>query len=229
MRDRVVEYPGRYKMTDTVSGDQYTFDVVRDEGNVAIDGTPYDTEHVLSNTTATSMGLNLDATPNDAFAKLYSEKQPKVMSQTIAEESTVEGCLGALVNDIDSLDSAKQPKILSHTIGGATTVEGCLSSLNSGKQPKTMSQAIGGATTVEGCLAELDGDITSLDSGKQPKTMSQAIGGESTVEGCLSSLNSLKVDKTSPEYTLDTTAAGTVDGDLYAAITALGWQSSVIE
>ena len=39
-----------------------------------------------------------------------------------------------------------------------------------------------------------------------------------------------KVDKTTPMYNLDTTAAsGTTDGDLYAAIVALGWQSEVIE
>lgn len=38
-----------------------------------------------------------------------------------------------------------------------------------------------------------------------------------------------KVDKTTPLYDLDTTAAtGTTDGDLYAAITALSWESEVI-
>ena len=38
------------------------------------------------------------------------------------------------------------------------------------------------------------------------------------------------VDKTTPMLDLDTTAAvGTTDGDLYAAITVLGWASSVIE
>lgn len=37
------------------------------------------------------------------------------------------------------------------------------------------------------------------------------------------------VDKTSPMYDLDTTAAvGTTDGDLYAAIQTLGWESDVI-
>lgn len=39
-----------------------------------------------------------------------------------------------------------------------------------------------------------------------------------------------KVDMTTPEYNLDTTAsAGTTDGDLYAAITALGWEREVID
>lgn len=39
-----------------------------------------------------------------------------------------------------------------------------------------------------------------------------------------------KVDMTTPKYNLDTTAAsGTTDGDLYAAITALGWEGSVID
>lgn len=39
-----------------------------------------------------------------------------------------------------------------------------------------------------------------------------------------------KVDMTSPGITLDTNAASsTVDGKLYAALTALGWASDVIE
>ena len=38
------------------------------------------------------------------------------------------------------------------------------------------------------------------------------------------------VDATTPLYNLDTTASvGTVDGDLYAAITELNWQGDVIE
>ena len=46
---------------------------------------------------------------------------------------------------------------------------------------------------------------------------------EEDTNGDLSLTNNLKLG-------LDTTAAsGTVDGDLYAAIVALGWQSEVIE
>lgn len=42
------------------------------------------------------------------------------------------------------------------------------------------------------------------------------------IEDCVADLDDGKIS-------LDTTApAGTVDGDLYAAITALGWQSDVI-
>ena len=42
------------------------------------------------------------------------------------------------------------------------------------------------------------------------------------IEDCLSDVDDGKIS-------LDTTAAaGTVDGDLYAAIVALGWQSDVI-
>lgn len=38
------------------------------------------------------------------------------------------------------------------------------------------------------------------------------------------------VNVTTPKYNLNTAAAaGTVDGDLYAAITALNWQSDVID
>lgn len=46
----------------------------------------------------------------------------------------------------------------------------------------------------------------------------------------LASLLAAYVDRTTPEYNLDTTAAaGTTDGDLYAAITALGWESEVLD
>ncbi len=43
------------------------------------------------------------------------------------------------------------------------------------------------------------------------------------IENCLSDVDNGKIS-------LDTTAApGTTDGDLYAAIVALGWQTDVIE
>lgn len=55
-------------------------------------------------------------------------------------------------------------------------------------------------------------------------TLSDDVAGnlQTEIEAC--------VQQATPEYTLDTTAtSGTDDGDLYAAITALGWESEVIE
>lgn len=70
MKDRSVEYPGRMQMTDVMTGDVYLFDVERAEGNVSEAGTPYNTANVLSDATATALGLDATATPNDAFAAI---------------------------------------------------------------------------------------------------------------------------------------------------------------
>lgn len=43
-RDREVQYPGRVKATDVNTSDEYTFDIVRDEGTVTEEGTPLDRE-----------------------------------------------------------------------------------------------------------------------------------------------------------------------------------------
>lgn len=67
MKDRSVEYPGRMQMTDVLTGDVYIFDVERAEGNVSEAGTPYNKASVLSDATATALGLTSAATPNDAF------------------------------------------------------------------------------------------------------------------------------------------------------------------
>jgi len=70
MDDRQVEFPGRMKMTDVLTGDEYIFDVERAEGNIAAPGTPYNKANVLSDETAVALGLTADATPNDAFAAI---------------------------------------------------------------------------------------------------------------------------------------------------------------
>ena len=67
MQDRSVEFPGRRKMTDAVTGDVYYFDVELAEGEVTEPGTPYDTASVLADETAEALGLSSAATPNDAF------------------------------------------------------------------------------------------------------------------------------------------------------------------
>ena len=59
--------------------------------------------------------------------------------------------------------------------------------------------------------------------------MDVSIDADLTVNGDTELLTG-KTEVEKPYYSLDTTAAtGTTDGDLYAAITALGWQSDVIE
>ena len=70
MKDRSVEHPGRMRMTDVMTGDVYLFDVERAEGNVSEAGTPYNTANVLSDETATALGLTSAATPDDAFAAI---------------------------------------------------------------------------------------------------------------------------------------------------------------
>ena len=70
MQDRSVEFPGRMKMTDTLTGDEYIFDVERAEGEVTTAGTPYNKANVLTDTTAVALGLTSAATPNDAFAMI---------------------------------------------------------------------------------------------------------------------------------------------------------------
>lgn len=70
MKDRSVEFPGRMKMTDISTGDEYIFDVERAEGTVTEAGTPYNAASVLTDATAIALGLTAVATPNDAFAAI---------------------------------------------------------------------------------------------------------------------------------------------------------------
>ena len=73
MKNRSVEFPGRMKMTDVSTGDEFIFDVVRAEGTVTQAGTPYNVANVLADETAVALGLTSTATPNDAFAKIAEQ------------------------------------------------------------------------------------------------------------------------------------------------------------
>ena len=100
MKDRVVEFPRRMKMTDVLTGDAYIFDVESAEGNVSEAGTPYNTANVLSDATAASLGLSSNATPNDAFAAiatvissggfsiLYEEEKKQESGTTLSLQKT---------------------------------------------------------------------------------------------------------------------------------------------
>lgn len=84
MENRSVEFPGRMKMTDTITGDEYIFDVERAEGNVAVAGTPYNKESVLADATAVALGLTSAATPNDAFAKIAEKLNSLVDADNVS-------------------------------------------------------------------------------------------------------------------------------------------------
>lgn len=82
-------------------------------------------------------------------------------------------------------------------------------------------------------VVEYPNRITLLPVSGQDNTYDMAFAeGEVTVEGTPLSadgLNAIVVDKTEVLVNLDTTAAaGTTDGDLYAAIVSIGWETEVI-
>lgn len=83
MKDRIVEFPGRLKMTDVETGDVYIYDVERAEGEVTEEGTPYNKANVLSDETAEELGLAEDATPNDAFHALFEKVDDLVDADNI--------------------------------------------------------------------------------------------------------------------------------------------------
>jgi len=70
-----------------------------------------------------------------------------------------------------------------------------------------------------------------MELGDLSVTLAQAlnVSSSSTYVGSGGGGGGNYVDKTLPKYDLDTSAASGVDHDLYAAITALGWASDVIE
>ena len=65
----------------------------------------------------------------------------------------------------------------------------------------------------------------SMELGSLSTTLAEALG---VTSDSSSDVVDRYVNKTYPQYNLDTSAASGTDHDLYAAITALGWQSSVI-
>ena len=83
MKDRTVQYPGRFKMTDATTGDEYIFDVERAEGTITEAGTPYNKANVLADATAVALGLTAAATPNDAFAAIATQLNSLVVADSI--------------------------------------------------------------------------------------------------------------------------------------------------
>ena len=70
---------------------------------------------------------------------------------------------------------------------------------------------------------------TTLELGTLSVTLSEALGIQQESTTKLNYVSGGYVRQGTPQYDLDTSAApGTTDGDLYAAIVALGWQSDVI-
>lgn len=63
----------------------------------------------------------------------------------------------------------------------------------------------------------------SMELGTLSTTLAEALGITNS-----SDVTDIYVNKSTPQFTLDTTAASGTDHDLYAAITALGWQNDVI-
>lgn len=71
MKDRIPKYPGRVKL-NPVAGQANTFDLVRaDEPTEP--GTPLNKASLLSDSTATALGLGSNATPDEAFRNIVDE------------------------------------------------------------------------------------------------------------------------------------------------------------
>ncbi len=83
--------------------------------------------------------------------------------------------------------------------------------------------------------APANDNLTSYQNGLFKCGMDTVFNGDVAVNGDLTAvgdttLTTGNTEIENPYFSIDTTAAsGTTDGDLYAAITALGWQSDVIE
>ena len=84
MKDRVVQYPNRYKLTQ-VSGDIYN--LTPEPGIVTESGTPINKETLLSDSTATWFGLNTETATVDQVL----EKLPRVEDTLKTEILTVTG------------------------------------------------------------------------------------------------------------------------------------------
>ena len=71
MKDRVVEFPGRYR--DKISGQ--ILELVPEPGEITAVGTPISKATLLTDETASLYGLGADGTPNDAFAHAFPTGQ----------------------------------------------------------------------------------------------------------------------------------------------------------
>ena len=71
MQDRVSQYPGRIKLTP-VSGQENVYDMEWADG-ATVEGTPLNKANLLTDATATAIGLNSSATPNMAINHLNTK------------------------------------------------------------------------------------------------------------------------------------------------------------
>jgi hypothetical protein len=71
MTDRIVQYPGRYKLT-LVAGTTDTYDLEAVPGTITATGTPYNKASVLTDATAALMGLPATAVPDEMFKALVN-------------------------------------------------------------------------------------------------------------------------------------------------------------
>lgn len=119
MKDRVPTYPGRVTLTP-VSGQANTYDMVRADQPTQ-DGTPLSKENLLSDATASALGLTGDPTVDDAFGRLAkSEYKIGDIRVTVRDDLTDEWllCNGETV-DVDYYPSLKPYLINTFTSDGA--------------------------------------------------------------------------------------------------------------
>ena len=69
MKDRIVQYPNRIKLT-AVDADNGIFDVERYSGTITQEGTKLNKNTLLKDETASKFGLNSDATPDDVLNEI---------------------------------------------------------------------------------------------------------------------------------------------------------------
>ncbi len=92
MTDRVVEHPGRYQLVP-VAGTTDQFDLVAVPGTVTAAGTTLNKENLLTDATATALGLDPedDSTPNDAFAAIPEKINTKADKYELIQSYTAAG------------------------------------------------------------------------------------------------------------------------------------------
>lgn len=73
MKDRVVEFPNRYRMLP-VDGESNVFDLEAVPGTITQEGTFLNANNLLKATTEQAMGLPEDSTVNDAFFSIHTNK-----------------------------------------------------------------------------------------------------------------------------------------------------------
>lgn len=105
MKDRIPTYPGRRKMIP-VEGQPNVYDVEMADVPTQ-EGTPLNTETLLQNSTAASLGLGDDATPDDAIKALIA----KVTQLNTSLNETVEDVNSDLADALSQIDTKLNAKI----------------------------------------------------------------------------------------------------------------------